>query len=629
MSRALRHRGPDDAGVLSLPQATLVHTRLSIIDLSDSGRQPMTNEDGTVCVVFNGEIYNHKDLRASLESRGHVFRGHSDSEVLPHLYEEYGVQFVEKIRGMFALAVYDARSRTLLLARDRFGIKPLFYASTSARLVFASELNALLDVPGLDLRPDRQAVYDFAALLYIPAPQTFFSGIRSLQPGELLEARLQPHRLSTRTHLYHRWRIRIDHLSPAEAAHHTESLINQAVSRQLESDVPLGSLLSGGIDSSLVSCAAQSRLGGSLRTFNVRFSEVPFDETWAAVAVAKHIRSQHETFDIVSTPGTWDSVTGLLLHAGQPFADTSLFAAHAVCKLMREHVAVALSGDGGDEAYGGYNTYWQIERILHYQKLPPAARHSISAALGALSLLGVPCERLAHRVADFNDGDHASVMQALFCWLREDEHRALCRDESALPVRRWFAQEWEYESGPRESALERLSAQTTEIYTRLVMANDFLFKVDTASMKESLEVRVPMLDEDLFAFGLSLPHASKVSGRTCKRVLRSVAGRWLPHDVAHKPKWGFAIPLDTWVKTEFKEGLRETLLSSSSRLEEFFNPEAYRPVVEAFCSGQGIAGISRQGLYQRAIMLLSMHLHLERARTGSMSVPATAPVCSR
>ena len=394
MAQVLHHRGPDAHGIRSWPDTTLVHTRLSIIDLTPAGAQPMTNEDGTVWTVFNGEIYNHRDLRRDLQKRGHVFRGHSDTEVLPHLYEEEGPEFVSKLRGMFALAIYDSRTRTLLLARDRFGIKPLFYASGNDRVAFASEIRALLKLPDIDTRPDRQAIYDFAALFYIPAPETFYSGIRSLQPGEILEARLDSDRIKWNTRTYHQWTIAPDpKMTLSEAAERGEALVTASVQRQMESDVPLGTLLSGGIDSSLVSTAAQAALGGGLRTFNVRFPEKEFDETWAAVAVAKHIKSCHATLDMDSVQGTWEHVTNLLRHAGQPFADTSLFAANAVCRLMRQHVTVALSGDGGDEAFGGYDLYWQLARIAIWQRLPALLRIGVTASLVPFTGYGIVTEK--------------------------------------------------------------------------------------------------------------------------------------------------------------------------------------------------------------------------------------------
>lgn len=612
MAQALRHRGPDSQGIRSWPEATLVHTRLSVIDLSPTGAQPIANQDETVWAVFNGEIYNHRDLRRELESRGHVFRGRSDSEVLPHLYQEEGPGFVSRLRGMFSLAIFDTRAKTLLLARDRFGIKPLFYAQAPQRLAFASELNALLTLPGVDDRPDRQAIYDFAALLYIPAPETFYRGIRALQSGEVLEARLNQGDVSWKTRTFHQWTISPDPgITAAQAVDRTDALLTAAVQRQMESDVPLGALLSGGIDSSLVSAAAQKAANRSLHTFNVRFSEREYDETWAAVAVARHIGSDHTTLDMDEGRGTWDHVTGLLRHAGQPFADTSLFAAHAVCRLMRQHVTVALSGDGGDEAFGGYNTFWQIARIARVQWLPAPLLRATSFLLTPAAGLGLVPHRLLHRLREFENADDISVMQSLFSWIREDEHRRLCLDEGKLlPIRRFFESKLDIRLPRGSSRLERLSAAATETNLRLVLPNDFLFKVDTASMKESLEVRVPMLDEDLFAFGLTLPHRLKVSGRTCKLVLRGVADRRLPPAVARKPKWGFSIPIDTWVDASFKTRVRETLLGRMSRLPDVFHPKTYRPIIEAFCNGQLHPDMSRQGLYQRVVMLLSVHLAL-------------------
>lgn len=614
MARALKHRGPDAQGIKSWPEVTLVHTRLSIIDLTSSGAQPMPNEDGTVWAVFNGEIYNHRELRRNLESRGHTFRGHSDSEILPHLYEEEGVAFPERLRGMFSLAIYDSRNRTLLLVRDRFGIKPLFYAAGPGRLAFASEINALRLLPDIDLRPDPQAIYDFSALFYVPAPETFYAGIRALQPGEILEAKLDSEVLSWKSRRYHSWTIAPDlTLDLSRASQRVEELVTTAVRRQLESDVPLGALLSGGIDSSLVSAAAQKALGGGLRSFNVRFSEKEYDETWAALAVAKHIGSRHETLDMNGIPGTWEHVTGLLRHAGQPYADTSLFAAHAVCRRMRQHVTVALSGDGGDEGFGGYPFYWQTAKIAHWQILPVPMWQWASIASMPFVKWGIISDRFPRRLRDFAGADDVSIVQSMLCWLRKRDHAKLwSSDEKVSPVRRLFEQHWEYALPHSADRVERLCALVTEANTRVELANGFLFKVDTASMREGLEIRVPMLDEDLFSFALTLPHHLKVQGQTGKRVLRHVAKRWLPAAVANKPKMGFGVPVDRWVDSNFKARLREVLLGPSSRLSEYFAPNVYGPMVEAFCSGDQCPGISREGLYERVIMLLSVQLALNR-----------------
>jgi asparagine synthase (glutamine-hydrolysing) len=610
MLRALYHRGPDDNGFRAWPDAGLIHTRLSIIDLSSAGAQPLSNETGTVWTVFNGEIYNHREIRENLERKGHTFKGHSDSEVLPHLYEEKGWEFVKYLRGMFALAVYDVRSRTMLLARDRFGIKPLFYAfSKRKRLSFASEINTLLNLPDIDLRPNRQAVFDFTALTFIPAPDTFYQGIRALQPGEVILASLDSHEVNHKSLTFHHWEIAPDFsLTLQHATDRAERLIDQAVRRQLESEVPLATLLSGGLDSSLVSCAAQAALGGSLQTFNVRFDDETYDETWAAVAVADHIGSRHQILEMVKGMGTWEYITGLLQYAGQPFADTSLFAVHAVCRLMREYVTVALSGDGGDEGFGGYDFYWQIARIASLQRLPPMVWNAVAYGLEALLWFGLVRPSLPCRIREFSRVDDVGILENMFCWIRQEEHKKLCKDEGLLPLRRWFEPKWDTKEMAGVPRVERLSAHATEMNIRLKLPNDYLFKVDSASMRESLEVRVPMLDEELMAFGLTLPHNLKVSGKTSKRVLRAVAERKLPPAVAAKSKWGFGLPVDRWVDEPFKQRLKEELLGVNSRLPEFFHPEVYKPVIEAFSESRPFAGISRQGLYQRAIMLLAVHL---------------------
>ncbi|SLM49968.1 putative Asparagine synthetase [Nitrospira japonica] len=625
MVRALRHRGPDGDGLLSLPDATLVHTRLSIIDLSPAGKQPMSNAGGTIWSVFNGEIYNHRELRRRLEGKGYRFTGHSDSEIIPYLYEEMGTEFVNVLRGMFAIALYDTRSHSLVLTRDRFGIKPLFYAPEEERLSFASEINALRNLPGMDLRIDRQAVYDYAALFYIPAPETFYRGIRALDAGELLEARMEHQKVTWRIKRHHRWTVAPDPtMQTDEVAGRVEGLLRSSVERQLDSDVPLGCLLSGGIDSSLVSTAAQQAIGGGLQTFNVRFSDDAYDETWAAKSVANHIGSDHTVLDMDGEKGTWTRITNLLSHAGQPFADTSIFALNAVCRLMRQHVTVALSGDGGDEGFGGYNLYWQLARIARLQLIPSPMWWAGAAVLTPFSRLCLIPPHIPSRLREFSGVDDIAIIQDLYSWIRGKELQRLSWDEGKVDsIRRLFEPRWDYVFRKTPSRIERLSALATEVNVRLVLCNDFLFKVDNASMKESLEVRVPMLDEDLFALGLCLPYHLKVHGKTCKIILREVAKRWLPPAVARKSKCGFGVPVDRWVDADFKTRLKEALLGRASRISEFFRPEVYRPIIEGFCDGKQSHDTSRQGLYQRIIMLLSLQLAISRKpdQFPAMSVP--------
>jgi asparagine synthase (glutamine-hydrolysing) len=609
--RRLHHRGPDFAGIRSWDDAALLHTRLKIIDLSAAGDQPLTNEDRSIWAIYNGEIYNHAGLRRSLEARGHVFRGRSDGEVLPHLYEEKGPACVEDLRGMFALAIFDPKAHRMVLARDRFGIKPLFYALTSTCAGFASEIGALREFPGLDLSPDLQAVSDFAALFFVPAPQTFYRGIRSLEPGEMAIADLDGDRVRWRTEPYHRWTIAPNPgLSLEAATTGAEERLDAAVRSQLESDVPLGSLLSGGIDSSLISATAQKHLPGRLRTFNVRFAERGYDETPAALAVARQIRSEHLTLDVATEGGSWDEITGLLRHVGQPYADSSLFAVNGICRRMREHVTVALSGDGGDEVFGGYNYFWQLGLIDRWKRWPGTLRQAAMAALPALARLGVVRSTLPQRARAVESADEVGIIQALCSWLRPEEHGELLVGHGVLPVRRLFERQWDYRAPARASSLESLSALATEVAFRVTLANDYLPKVDIASMRESLEVRVPMLDETLVDFGLTLPHALKVEGRSGKRVLRGIARRTLPPEVWNRSKQGFVVPLRTWLDLPFKSALRETVLSRSSGLSSVFRSEVFTPWVEAFCGDRSLAEVSRSGLEQRMVMLLSLSLAL-------------------
>jgi asparagine synthase (glutamine-hydrolysing) len=607
---SLAHRGPDANGITTWPEAGLLHTRLKIIDLSPTGAQPMTNEDSSVYAIFNGEIYNHRSLRRELEAKGHVFRGTSDTEVLPHLYEEHGPELFSRLHGMFALALYDVDQRLLFLGRDRFGIKPLFYSRTRRFLAFASELNALRLMPGLDLTPDRQAIADYAVIFYVPAPRTIFRGIDALEPGTLLEARLgRDEEVEVKKRSFHRWSIapRTD-LTLEEAVDEADTLLEDAVARQLESDVPLGALLSGGIDSSLVSMAAQRRGNQTIRTFNVRFAEADYDETPAAKAVADQIGSQHETLAMPTGGGSWERVTSLLAHAGQPFADSSIFAVDAVAEAMRVYVTVALSGDGGDEGFGGYDFYKRLGQMERVRRIPGSVGKSASRLAGLAAQAGFIRSTLPSRIREVSGADQTAVVQALFSWIRGEERERLIVDAPDLePPRRLFEARWD---GGLRNGVDRLVAHTVEVNMRLVLPNDFLFKVDTASMRHSLEVRVPMLDEDLIAFALSLPPALRANRGAGKIVLREVAKRRLLSSVASRPKRGFAVPVDTWVDSDFKDNVRCTLLDSGSRLPEYLNPRVYEAWVHDFCLEPGSSDLGRDNLYQRIVMLLGLDLAL-------------------
>jgi asparagine synthase (glutamine-hydrolysing) len=610
---SLRYRGPDGYGVQRWEEAGLLHARLGIIDLTATGQEPMANEDATVWTMLNGEIYNHHELRTELEAQGHRFKGRCDAEVLPHLYEEFGDELFDRLRGMYAIAILDRKRRRLLLARDRFGIKPLFYAQSDGCLAFASRIASLCLCPGVDLTPDAQAIADFASLLFVPAPQTIYRGIRSLEPGELADCALETDgRVNVKRRRYHTFRIAIDDgLELEPAVERADELVRQAVSRQLESDVKLGAMLSGGIDSSLVSYFAHEGSNGGLMTFNVRMADPRYDETNASTALASAIGSRHTTLALDGTSGTWDDVTSLLRHAGQPFADSSLFAVHALSRAMRQHVTVALSGDGGDEGFGGYNLYWRLARAARLRRLPRPVWHAAASLATPLARAGVVRRSLPRSLREATGGDETGLLQSLFSWLPEGERNRLLVDPDAVaPTRRLFEPEWDHALPRNAATLERLGARAVEINVRLVLPNDYLFKVDTASMRESLEVRVPMLDEDLIQFGLTLPYSLRIRGRTGKLVLRGVAARHLPESTVSRGKQGFSVPVDEWVDDGFREGLTDTLLASQSRVSAFLERKVYEPWVTAFCDRRAAPLLPRADLYQRVLMLLSLELSL-------------------
>lgn len=618
LADALRHRGPDAQGYRCWSDAALVNTRLKVIDVSTSGDQPLANETSAVWAVLNGEIYNHRELQHWLEARGHAFQGHSDTEVLPHLYEEYGVDLARHLRGMFAFAVYDSAKHRLVVSRDRFGIKPLFYSllasRDSAAFAFASELNALIALPGVDDRPNRQALFDLLALTFVPGPQTFYRGVAALEPGETLEVSFgADQQVSVKTHRYHRWEISADaDLTLEDAVSQADDLLMAAVGHQVESEVPLGSFLSGGIDSSLVSAAARSLVGPDLRSFNVKFWDKAYDETWSAQAVSSHIGSIHETLEMESGGLSWDQIVDLLAHAGQPFGDTSLFATNAVCRLMRQHVTVALSGDGGDEGFGGYPAFRLAGRVAKLQLVPEPLWAMGSACLGLLHPVAPKASRVALRARQLARADDVEIVQHLMSYVRPAEQLSLMNQEGLEPTRRWFEPTWP--NPPLGSTrADRLSTVVTEAYARLVLPGDYLFKVDTASMKENLEVRVPMLDEDLFDFALSLPRTLKTRRGTGKVVLRELAKRNLPTEVATKPKKGFGIPMDSAVDGNFKDGLEEYLLDPGSVLKDLLGSSSYVALIRAFCRDESIPGISREGLYRRVFTLLSVQVTCDAA----------------
>ncbi|MGH7508902.1 MAG: asparagine synthase (glutamine-hydrolyzing) [Gemmatimonadales bacterium] len=612
----LAHRGPDGRGHYADARCELVHRRLALLDLSRTGLQPMPNEDGSIHVVFNGEIYNHRELRSELRSRGHSFRGSSDTEVLVHLYEEHGPGMAAHLRGMFAFALFDGPRNRVLLARDRFGIKPLFCAAHEGQWVFASEMKAILALHGLRPRLDRQACYDFLGLSYIPEPATGFANIYALPKGSVLildgsgeratgfaSVRAAPDPSGSRDRL------------AGDAA----DLMLAAVNRQAVADVPVAALLSGGIDSSLV-VAARARSGApAVTTFNVSFPDRSHDETPMALATARRYGTNHHTIRLDDDDVTAESVFALLRHFDQPFADPSLVPMYRVARAVRQHgIICTLTGDGGDEAFGGYPEFWRLERLSQLASTPAwvlATAGGIARPLARWTRDRGRQVAKAVRLAQAGRSRGTALMAGLFNYLTEAEKEELVPPEARdglQGVDRHFG------SGePGGSGIEELSAQLTNRHFDISLPSDMLRKVDMMSMRAGIEVRVPMLDEDLVDLALRLPHRMKTDGRIGKLVLRDVACGWLPPEVASHPKHGFTIPLDVMVRPDFHEALGDLLEAADSRTAAFLDRRLVGRWLQQFrasSAGDGGGVISREGLYLRVFMLLALEIWLRDQR---------------
>ncbi|MBI2572020.1 MAG: asparagine synthase (glutamine-hydrolyzing) [Candidatus Schekmanbacteria bacterium] len=551
MAATLSHRGPDHRGFRVAGNVALGMCRLSIIDLC-TGEQPIANEDGTIWVVFNGEIYNFKELRRELEARGHVFRTGTDTECIVHLYEDYGEDCVQELRGMFAFALWDERRRHLLLARDRLGIKPLFWARVNDSVVFASELKAMLQVREVGRELNWAAVRHLFTFLTTPRQESIIAGVHKLEAGHLLAA--DPDREpAARSY----WDVdfqprpgrRLD-----DYVAELRALLEESVRLHLVSDVPLGAFLSGGVDSSAV-VATMARLGGEpVRTFSIGFPEADYNELAAARAVAQQFQTIHT--ELVLEPDVLDIVENLAWYLDEPFGDTSAIPTYMVSKLASEHVTVALSGDGGDELFAGYDKYAVEAREREWDRRPEA-RRKVFGWLAAVVPEGVRGHNYLH---------HKSLRGAQ----RYLDAGTLFRAES---LRRLFRPElWSELLGtdPRTPALESLgrvpgswlsALQYLDLKNYLPL--DILTKVDRMSMACSIEARVPLLDHKIVELAAAIPPELQVAGGVRKHVFKEALRGILPDAILDRPKSGFAIPLGRWFRGELGGFVRELLLSPS------------------------------------------------------------------
>ena len=595
MCDAIVHRGPDDDGyyVSNVEGAVereigggarvgLGMRRLAIIDLA-TGNQPIHNEDKTVWVVLNGEIYNYPELRSDLESRGHSFYTNTDTEAIVHAYEEYGNEVPKYLRGMFAFALWDEPRRRLLLARDRVGKKPLLYSRVGSKLIFASEFQALLAHPDVSREVNRESLFDYLSFMCVPAPQTAFRSIHKLEPGHTLvwqDGTVETNRYWS---LDFKTKTKLDERDAGERA---IELLRDAVRVRLMSDVPLGAFLSGGVDSSAVVALMSELSGERVKTFSIGFDEKDFSEIAHARRIAERFDTDHHEF--VVRPNAIEVLPTLVRHYGEPYADSSAIPTYYLAKMTRQHVTVALNGDGGDECFAGYERYAAMRLGERYHKLPRLLReHILEPAIGVIPGAGATRSRIgkARRFLDVV-GRPAGERYLRWTSVFSDEMKSeLCTREFLIETARAnairFVQPWFSGNGEIEVVDRALMADTFNY-----LPNDLLVKVDIASMAVSLEARSPFLDHKVMEFAASLPASFKLRGLTTKYLLKNALKGLVPEENLTRSKMGFGVPIGHWFRTELKGFLREAILSERSLNRGYFKPEAVRRLVDDHTSGQ-------------------------------------------
>ena len=570
MCERMVHRGPDSEGLFVTAGAALGMRRLAIIDLV-TGEQPVFNEDKNIAVILNGEIYNYRELRADLETRGHSFRSASDTEVLPHLYEEYGDGMLGKLNGMFAFALWDARKRRLLLARDRFGEKPLYWGIFDKTLLFASEPKVLLAYPSVKPSLNLQALRQYLSFDYVPAPLSIYEGINKLPAAHKLT--LEDGRVNVERY----WQLSYKTIDPVpsenEAAEHLRELLAEAVRMRLVSDVPLGVLLSGGVDSSSVTAFAVRASSEAVKTFSISFAESSFDESAYARGVAKFLGTDHHeerlsahlAANLVGEIGGW---------MDEPFSDPSLVPTYLLSRFTRKHVTVALGGDGGDELFAGYPMYAGLRWAEFYKRLPTPLRRAVVEPL--IRLLPVKTKNLSfdYKAMRFVTGAKYDTVARHHVWFGsftpEEQTELLTPEVLAASDSEIYAQARQI---AEECDNDELVTRMQSIDTRLYLAEDILTKVDRASMAVSLEVRAPFLDPRVAEFAASLPCDYKLRGHKTKYILKKAVRELLPPFVTRRGKKGFGVPVAEWLKFKLRPLARDLLSPERVRRAGVFNPE--------------------------------------------------------
>lgn len=590
MCDAIIHRGPDDEGYYvnagretgreshfqGAASVGLGMRRLAIIDLA-TGNQPIHNEDGTVWVVLNGEIYNYTALRAELEALGHTFYTKTDTEAIVHAYEEYGLEVPSRLRGMFAFALWDATEDRLLLARDRTGKKPLLYSLAGGKLIFASEFQAMLQHPDISREINFNALNQYLSFMCVPAPQTAFQSISKLEPGHVLVWQRGV------TEITRYWALdfskKID-IGEDEAGERAVELLRDAVRVRLMSDVPLGAFLSGGIDSSAIVALMSELSSERVKTFSIGFQEQDFSEIEHARRIAHRFGTDHHEF--IVKPDALEILPELARHYGEPYADSSAIPTYYLAKMTRGHVTVALSGDGGDECFAGYERYAAMRIAEGYNQLPRLVKKGIlEPAIAALPAAGAtrsPYGRVRRLLAVMGQARTERYLR-LICGFSEEMKSALCtrefraRTAEASPVgymHSWFSGNGEVD------IVDRLMMADTSNY----LPNDLLVKVDIASMAVSLEVRAPFLDHNVMEFAASLPARYRLRGLTTKFILKHGLRGLLPDETLTRRKMGFGVPISHWFRGELKGFLSDTILSERALARGYFVPDEVRRLVD-------------------------------------------------
>jgi asparagine synthase (glutamine-hydrolysing) len=582
MGAAIGHRGPDDAGVYHEGPVGLVSRRLAIIDLSANGHQPMSTANGRYWITYNGEIYNYQALRDVLARGGATFRSASDTEVILHLYEREGAACLRHLRGMFALAIWDTRDRTLFVARDRLGKKPLHYYVDHERFVFASEPKAITEDPAVPAEADLESIYEYLSFGYVPSPRSAFKGFHKLPPAHWLlvkDGELRVERY---------WRLPYGPKlegTEAELADRLLAELREAVRLRMIADVPVGAFLSGGIDSSAVVALMSEASSRPVRTFSIGFEEDAYNELPFARLVAERYRTDHHEF--VVKPDAVDVLPELVWHYNEPYADSSAVPTYYLSKLTRQHVTVALNGDAGDENFAGYDRYLATVLARRYDHVPAPLRRLLGAVAGRLPRMGGP-RSLPRRVQRFAETAGAAPHRRYGRWVGlfdDAEKTTLCTPELAR-------------AAARPDSLARLldayaATETDDVVDATLgmdvatyLLDDLLVKVDIASMANSLEARSPMVDHVFMEFAAALPSSLKLRGRTKKYLLKRAVAPLLPAAVVDRPKQGFGVPLDAWFRHELKDLAHDTLLGPRARARGLLEPAAVRRLLDEHVSGR-------------------------------------------